>query len=91
MCHPYIESATTLPDMFVDLNRTLAIDSPFQTFAVELLVEFIDWLYHFFLQKHFPHRINQGFFIHNTHHLALYVRMDDTITRINASVSIVIQ
>ena len=24
------------------LNRTLAIDSPFQTFAVELLVEFID-------------------------------------------------
>ena len=31
--------------MFVDkkkLNRTLAIDSPFQTFTVELLVEFID-------------------------------------------------
>ena len=24
------------------LNRTLAIDSPFQTFAVRLLVEFID-------------------------------------------------
>ena len=31
--------------MFVDkksLNRTLAIDSPFQTFAVGLFVEFID-------------------------------------------------
>ena len=31
--------------MFVDkknLNRTLAIDSPFQTYAVGLLVEFID-------------------------------------------------
>ena len=32
--------------MFVDrkkyLNRTLAIDSPFQTFAVGLLVKFID-------------------------------------------------
>ena len=31
--------------MFVDkkkLNRTLAIDSPFQTFAVGLLVEFRD-------------------------------------------------
>ena len=25
------------------LNRTLAIDLPFQTFAVGLLVEFIDW------------------------------------------------
>ena len=32
--------------MFVDkknLNRTLAIDLPFQTFAVGLVVEFIDW------------------------------------------------
>ena len=32
--------------MFVDqkkLNRTLAIDSPFQTFAVGLLIIFIDW------------------------------------------------
>ena len=31
--------------MFVDkkkLNRTLSVDSPFQTFAVGLLVEFID-------------------------------------------------
>ena len=31
--------------MFEDqnnLNRTLAIDPPFQTFAVELLIEFID-------------------------------------------------
>ena len=32
--------------MFVDqknLNRTLEIDSPFQTFVVELLVKFIDY------------------------------------------------
>ena len=26
-----------------NLNRTLAIDLPFQTFALGLLVEFIDW------------------------------------------------
>ena len=26
-----------------NLNRTLAIDLPFQTFAVGLLFEFIDW------------------------------------------------
>ena len=26
-----------------NLNHTLAIDLPFQTFAVGLLVEFIDW------------------------------------------------
>ena len=40
--------------MFVDqknLNHTLATDSLFQTFAVGLLVEFIDLLYHCFLQK----------------------------------------
>ena len=36
------------------LNRTLMIDSPFQTFAVGLLIEFIDY-YHCFLQKRFPH------------------------------------
>ena len=26
-----------------NLNRTLAIDLPFQTFAVGLVIEFIDW------------------------------------------------
>ena len=31
------------------LNRTLAIDSPFQTFAVGHLVEFIEQLVHFLL------------------------------------------
>ena len=41
------------------LNRTLAIDSPFQTFAVELLVERL--ALHCFLQKRFPRRVNQGF------------------------------
>ena len=35
------------------LNRTLEIDSPFQTFAVGLLVEFIE-LYHCALQKRSP-------------------------------------
>ena len=29
--------------MFVDTKKSLAIDSPYQTFAVGLLVEFIDW------------------------------------------------
>ena len=43
------------------LNCTLAIDSPFQTFAVGLLIKFIDLLYHCFLQKRFLCRANQGF------------------------------
>ena len=51
--------------MFVDktttLNRTSAIDSPLQTFMVGLLIEFIDYIYHCFLQKHFPRRVNQRF------------------------------
>ena len=44
MCQPYIESATALSDINVvgQLNHTIAIDSPFQTFTVGLLVEFID-------------------------------------------------
>ena len=40
-----------------NLNLTLSIDSPFQTFTVGLLVEFIDYP----LQKCFSHRVNQGF------------------------------
>ena len=48
--------------MFVEeLNRTLEIDSPFQTFAVGLLVEFIDELYDYVLHNRFPRRENQGF------------------------------
>ena len=42
MCQPYIESATALYVPKKILNRTLAIDSRFQTFAVGLLIEFID-------------------------------------------------
>ena len=51
MCHPNIEIATAISDiyiysyMYVDkniLDRTLAIDSRFQTFEVGLLVKFID-------------------------------------------------
>ena len=60
------------------LNHTLAIDSPFQTFAIRLLVEFIDLLYHCFLQKRFLHRVNKGF-AYNAH-LALFIQVDDTIT-----------
>ena len=74
--------------MFVDLNHTLAINSPFQTFAVGLLVEFIDLFYHCFLQKRSVRRVNQGFSYYA--HLALFVGMDDTITRTYASVDIVI-
>ena len=37
-----------------NLNRTLEIDSPFQTLTVGLLVEFIDYLYYFVLQKRSP-------------------------------------
>ena len=45
MCQHYIESTTVLSDMLVDeeiFESYLAIDSPFQTFAVGLLVEFLD-------------------------------------------------
>ena len=46
MCQPYIESATALTDRYdcgqKKLNHNLTIDSHFQTFAVGLLVEFID-------------------------------------------------
>ena len=54
--------------MFVEeLNRTLAIDSPFQTFAVGLLDEFIDEVYDYVLHNRFPRRVNQGFsYIMNT-------------------------
>ena len=67
MCQPYMENATALSDIIIlliyyiyvfcgpkKLNHTLVIDSPFQTFMVGLLVEFIDLLYHCFLQKRFP-------------------------------------
>ena len=61
------------PNIF--LNRTLAIDSPLQNIAVGLLVKFIDQLYHCFLQKRFPRRVN--IFLYNAN-LAQLVRMDDT-------------
>ena len=54
----------------------LAIESPFQTIAVGLLVEFIDSFYHCVLQKCFPRRVNQGFSY--IMHTLLFVRMDDT-------------
>ena len=51
--------------MFVDeknnWNLTLAIESPFQAFAVGLLVEFIDYLYHCALQICSPRWVNHGF------------------------------
>ena len=61
--------------MFVDqkkCNRTLAIGLPFQTFALGLLVKFIDWLYHYALQKRFPYQVNQGFYyiMHTLLHLS---------------------
>ena len=53
-----------------NLNRTLAIDSPFQTFKVGLLVEFMDELYHYFLQKRFPCWADSTFPF-NAHHSLL--------------------
>ena len=46
-----------------NLNRTLAIDSHFQTFVVGLLID-LDLLYHCFLQKRFLCQVNQGFLPH---------------------------
>ena len=45
MCHPYIESDTALSDIYMfvvqkKLDCTLVIDSPFQIFAIELLIKF---------------------------------------------------
>ena len=56
------------------LIRTLVIDSPFLTFAVGLLVKFIDYLP--LLSSSRKSRI----FLYNAH-LALFVQMDDTSTR----------
>ena len=66
------------------LNSTLAIDSPFQTFVVGLFVEFIDLA----LPLLSPEMLSSTrIFLYNAH-LALFVRMDDTITRTNETVSI---
>ena len=63
--------------MFVDqkkLNRTLAIDSPFQTFAVGPLVEFMDYVA---LSLHTPETLSSlsktKISLFNAH-LALFVR-----------------
>ena len=69
----------------INLNRTLAIDSPFQTFVVERI-------YRIALPVLSPETLSsssKSIFLYNAH-LALFVRMDDTITRTNASVSNVI-
>ena len=66
-----------------NLDLALVIDSPFQTFTIELLVEPL--LSPEMLSSSSKSRI----FLYNAY-LALFVRMDDTITRTNASVSIVI-
>ena len=75
--------------MFVDKKKfVLAIDSPFQTFAVRLLVELIDYVALPLLsQETLLSSSKSRIFLYNVH-LALFVRMDDTITRTNASVSI---
>ena len=63
--HIYVYMYICIYVMFVDeknnLNRTLAIESPFQAFAVGLLVEFIDYLYHCALQICSPRWVNHGF------------------------------
>ena len=69
-----------------NLNRTLAIDSPFQTFVVGLLVEF----YRLALPLRAPETLSSSsksrIFLYNAH-LALFVRMDNTITCTNTSVT----
>ena len=77
---------TCFVDQKKNLNCTLAINSPFQTFMVGLLVEF----YRLVLPLLSPEMLSSSsisrIFIYNAH-LALFVRMDDRIT---ASVIIVI-
>ena len=43
------------------LKLYISVRLTFQTFAVGLLVEFIDQLYHCAFQKRFPRRVDQGF------------------------------
>ena len=89
MCQPYIESATALPDMLVDQKKKFSDRLTFSnihgrtsrliyTLALPLLSPEM-------LSSSSKSRI----FLYNAH-LALFVRMDDTITRTNASVSSVI-
>ena len=65
------------------LNRTLDIDSPFQIFAVGLLIE----IYRLTLPLHAPETLSSSskskIFLYNAD-LALFIRMDVTITRTNA-------
>ena len=65
------------------LNRTLSIDSPFQTFVVGLLVEFIRLALPLRAPETLSLSSKSRIFLFNAH-LALFVRMDDTITRTNA-------
>ena len=79
--------------MFVDqkkLHFTLVIDSPFQTIAVGLLLEFIGYIS---VPVCAPETLSLSsklrIFLYNVH-LALFVWIDDILTCTNTSVSIVI-
>ena len=64
------------------LNRTLAINSPFQTFAVGLLIELYRLALPLLSPEMFSSSSKPRIFLHNAH-LALFIRMDDTITCTN--------
>ena len=63
-----------------NMNRTLAIDSSFQTFTVGLLVKFIDYLYHCFLQKRFPRRVSAVPSVLLVSHFSQAVTLSDLIS-----------
>ena len=69
-----------------NLNRTLAIDLHFQTFTIGFLVEVIDYSSTTALSRNSS---KSRIFLYLAH-LALFVRMDDTIIGTNEVVSIVI-
>ena len=61
-----------------NLNRTLAIDLPFQTFVVGLLVKFIGYL-PLLSPEMLSSSSKSRIFLYNAH-LALFLWKDDTIT-----------
>ena len=79
--------------MFVDqkkLNYTLVIDSPFQTIAVGLLLEFIGYISVLVCSPETLSLSSKSrIFLYNVH-LALFVWIDDILTCTNTLVSIVI-
>ena len=92
MCQPYIESATALSDICLWTKKIELYFSDQLTFS-NIRGRTSRQIYRLALPLLSPETLSSSsksrIFLYNVH-LALFVRMDDTITCTNASVSIVI-